>query len=224
MVSRFYTGVGSRSTPGDITALMRELAVALGRSGWTLRSGGAEGADQAFEAGAVRVESYRPWRRRGEPGIVIEDPNLLHRAREILRAEDVYPDFSGIESALESLDEAPAEGRERRSGTERRRRKLWATLALQTRNVFQVLGADLRSPSRFLVCWTPDGAVDFSGYKRGRTGGTGTAINLAAKHGIPVFNLQRPEHRLRITGWLREVRAQRSAEAARPEPTLNGEP
>lgn len=54
-----------------------------------------------------------------------------------------------------------------------------------TRNVFQVLGADLRSPSSFLVCWAPwdpRSAGDV-------TGGTRTAVRLARSFGIPVFNL-----------------------------------
>ncbi len=47
-----YTGIGSRSTPEAIQKIMTELAYELGKSGWTLRSGCAPGADSAFEFGA----------------------------------------------------------------------------------------------------------------------------------------------------------------------------
>jgi hypothetical protein len=43
-----------------------------------------------------------------------------------------------------------------------------------------------------VLCWTPDGAIDKTGKK---TGGTGQAIRLAVAHGVPVYNLARPDHR-----------------------------
>lgn len=51
---------------------------------------------------------------------------------------------------------------------------------LHGRNCFQVLGRDFKSPSEFIVCWTKNGKI---------SGGTATAINLALKNNIPVFNL-----------------------------------
>lgn len=63
-MNRFYTGVGSRSTPDYILKVMGNLAKKLATEGWTLRSGGAVGADTAFERGAISVcghkEIYRP--------------------------------------------------------------------------------------------------------------------------------------------------------------------
>lgn len=49
---KYYTGVGSRKTPESIKNIMTRLAKKLAADGWILRSGGAEGADKAFEAGA----------------------------------------------------------------------------------------------------------------------------------------------------------------------------
>lgn len=48
-----YAGIGSRRTPPDVCADMTRIAQALGARGFTLRSGGAAGADQAFEEGAA---------------------------------------------------------------------------------------------------------------------------------------------------------------------------
>jgi len=56
---------------------------------------------------------------------------------------------------------------------------------LHGRNVFQVLGLKLDVPSKFVVCWAP---VQ-------RLGGTRTAMVLAEKHGIPVYNLSTPQGR-----------------------------
>ena len=58
-MEKLYTGVGSRSAPSEILIFMREIAVYLHRLGYTLRSGGADGADSAFEKGAFeRKEIY----------------------------------------------------------------------------------------------------------------------------------------------------------------------
>lgn len=60
-----YAGIGARATPPDVLDLMRELAAKLATENWTLRTGGAAGADQAFLEGAISVrgchEVYLPW-------------------------------------------------------------------------------------------------------------------------------------------------------------------
>ena len=55
----------------------------------------------------------------------------------------------------------------------------WAR-GMHSRNCHQILGYDLQSPVDAVICWTPDGAV---------VGGTATAIRVAMKYDIPVFNL-----------------------------------
>lgn len=55
---------------------------------------------------------------------------------------------------------------------------------LHGRNVFQVLGRDLQSPSHFVACWTADGKD---------SGGTGLAIRIALSESIPVFNFHDPD-------------------------------
>mgnify|MGYP000948523566 FL=1 len=57
----------------------------------------------------------------------------------------------------------------------------WAR-GMHSRNCHQILGYDLQSPVDAVICWTPDGNV---------VGGTATAIRIAMKHNIPVFNLGR---------------------------------
>ncbi len=64
-----------------------------------------------------------------------------------------------------------------------------AVQKLHARNTYQVLGSKLDSPSDLLVCWTPDGAK--REYQTNyQTGGTRTAIVLADRKKVPVFNLK----------------------------------
>lgn len=72
---------------------------------------------------------------------------------------------------------------------------------LHGRNSFQVLGDDLKTPSSFLVCWTPDGCVS-QDTRSIKTGGTATAIVIAEAWEIPIFNLAIVEHEERIRSWL----------------------
>ena len=58
-----YTGIGSRKTPPFMCWVMTKLAQDLCAKQALLRSGGAGGADTAFEDGADwRKEVYLPWK------------------------------------------------------------------------------------------------------------------------------------------------------------------
>lgn len=60
---KWYAGIGSRRTPPDVLRTMMGLALALDRDGYTcrsaFRSGGADGADKAFEV-ASKILIMRP--------------------------------------------------------------------------------------------------------------------------------------------------------------------
>jgi len=58
---KYYTGIGSRKTPQNVCKELTLIARKLNEAGYILRSGGAVGADQAFEYGAGDLkEIYRP--------------------------------------------------------------------------------------------------------------------------------------------------------------------
>lgn len=67
--TKVYAGVGSRETPPMFCAGMTAMAAMLRDNGWLLRSGAAQGADEAFEAGAGDAkEIWLPKRGfRGHP-------------------------------------------------------------------------------------------------------------------------------------------------------------
>lgn len=172
----FYAGIGSRDTPDEVRRLMRLSAHRLQALGYFLRSGGAPGADQAFEAGCSRHarQVFLPW-----------------------------PGFQGNDSALYDLpnfDEAQAIS-ERFHPTWAKLRD--SHRKLHGRNAYQVLGFNLRQPARFVLCWTPDGVED-GRQTTWDTGGTGQAIRIAAHYGIPVFNMQRPDALDRLAAFLKK--------------------
>ncbi len=159
-----YAGVGSRQTPGHVLDRMRRIAGALSERGWILRSGGADGADDAFGTAALYAQIYLPWPGfngwKGPASEVFDRPTPL--AYEI--AARHHPGW-------QYLSRGPR--------------------ALHARNVHQVLGASCTAPAAFVLCWTPDGATTKTTAK---TGGTGQAIRIAVAHGVPVWNLARPDH------------------------------
>lgn len=64
----------------------------------------------------------------------------------------------------------------------------WYAKMLMARNTFQIFGPELNSCVDFVVCWTEDGCESFKD-RTIKTGGTGQAIEMASRKGIPVFNL-----------------------------------
>lgn len=169
--SRTYAGIGSRQTPPDILQLMQRIGKRLEERGFTLRSGGAAGADSAFEAGATsHKEIYLPF--AGFNGKTSPFSEASKEAFEV--AKLVHP-------AWQALGETARK--------------------LQARNSHQVLGQDLRTPSEFVVCWTPAGEETEAERTRD-TGGTGQAIALASRWRVPVFNLQRADALERLKAYL----------------------
>jgi len=78
--------------------------------------------------------------------------------------------------------------------------------AMMTRNVYQVLGEDLKTPVSFVVCWTPTG--DTKGIA---PGGTGQAMRIAQASNIPVFNIENESDRQTLIRYLRKMKAQQDA-------------
>jgi hypothetical protein len=190
ILEKFYTGIGSRETPAEYLAIMTELATYLNKTGWTLRSGGSWGADEAFQKGVSNYSNiFLPrlnWRKDdGIVGRFIDDTELVRDAMYIVSKYDLHEDWDNL---LNSRGDGGL-----------------MTVKLHTRNVFQVLGDNLKNPSKFLVCYTNDGAIDLSEMSRS-TGGTRTAMRLACHFQVPIFNLRRPDHKLRILNWIEEMK------------------
>lgn len=151
-----YAGIGSRKTPLPILELMTYAALRLHTLGWTLRSGGADGADTAFEMGALgKAEIFLPWPKFNGRISEFQNPSPL----AVLTAPNFVRHWGHCSQGAQKL---------------------------HARNLHQVLGWDLNTPAKFLLCWTENGEVK---------GGTATAIKVAEYTNIPVFNFgnQDPE-------------------------------
>lgn len=180
-MNKYYTGVGSRETPRDIQEKMQDIGYALAKKGFILRSGGADGADINFEIGALThkvkgkkqlLDIYLPWN-----GFNKQEPDANHF---------VVGDFDNYEQAWEMASETHPAWDRCSAGAQ----------ALHSRNCYQVLGHDLATPSKFLICWSPVSGDSI-------TGGTRTAWELAKAHNVPCFNLNIDEHLKRVSGLLK---------------------
>ncbi|MCC2107967.1 MAG: hypothetical protein KDJ40_10565 [Hyphomicrobiales bacterium] len=166
-----YAGIGSRETPADICALMTQIARVLDARGMILRSGGADGADNAFAIGA-RIghrEIFTPWKTfQPKAGPFIPDTIPLAGSKYELPALH-------LAAAYHPTWDVPFGQRGHLTQGAKR---------LHARNCQQMLGETLGNLSAFVICWTKDA--------RGG-GGTGQAIRLARAHGVPVFDLADPQ-------------------------------
>ena len=128
---KYYAGIGSRKTPAATLLDMTCLANNLECRGFILRSGGAAGADSAFEAGVSdphNAKIYLPW-----SGFNNNPSALTHASFDaFVMAENYHPAWNRLSQA----------GRK-----------------FHARNCHQMLGTDLDSPVDFVICWTPGGAT-----------------------------------------------------------------
>ena len=126
-----YAGIGSRETPQDVLEWMENVAAVFAHEGFTLSTGGADGADTAFQKGCEKVdgnlELYLPW----------------FSYNNHVKATLYNPTNEAIEMASKHH---PA---------------WWACKSgakkLHGRNSHIILGWDLKQPVDFVICWTKDG-------------------------------------------------------------------
>lgn len=176
MPHKFYAGIGSRETPPKVLKEMKIIADMLAERNFTLRSGGADGADTAFESGARdNLELYLPWRgfNGREKGI------FSYTEAHSLTAQHVW-------KHRQEIGNVPISWYSLKSTTK----------LMMTRNICQVLGYTMKKEdhSKFVVCWTKDGEEH---------GGTAQAIFTARLYEITVYNLAIPIDRVKLTQMLR---------------------
>jgi|ERR1700723_3173828 len=104
-----YSGIGSRQRPEDVLERMGEISWLLGSLGYTLRSGGADGADSAFEDALWDsevwdcpmwdMEIYLPWSRFVGAGGKIKSRKLPY----YMDLDGSFPSFINIKKAIEEV-------------------------------------------------------------------------------------------------------------------------
>lgn len=75
---KYYAGIGSRSSPPHILEYMTKAAGLLESMGYVLRSGGAEGADKAFEVGVLNPDNKIVLRPKHASKESIDLASLIH--------------------------------------------------------------------------------------------------------------------------------------------------
>tara|TARA_B100000749_G_C18441502_1_gene472372 strand:+ start:2009 stop:2653 length:645 start_codon:yes stop_codon:yes gene_type:complete len=185
--SKIYAGIGMRDQyPAkvrmDVEQVMYESAYAFAFMGYKCRSGRAENSDKRFEQGtldAIRdgatgsLESFLPssyfngMRADGKQYFDATKlpPEVLAKQRELV--ERFHPKGTQLKGF---------------------------TYNAMARNGNQVLGPDMLSPSRFILCAAKNSKFDKNGEIYDCKGGTGQAVRVAYHYKIPVFNLLHPPH------------------------------
>ena len=133
MTTLTYAGIGARATPAAVLADMETMAGWLARTGWHLSSGGADGADAAFAAGAPAEQRtiWLPWRGyNGHRGAECRVLSAAAMAAYMEIAASLHPAWERCSPAV---------------------RKLHA------RNVAILLGERLDRPVDAVVCWSARG-------------------------------------------------------------------
>lgn len=80
METKVYAGIGSRSTPETIQQKFTSIAALLEQRGYHLRSGGAIGADAAFEEGVVQLSMRTVLRPRDATAASLRVAERIHPA------------------------------------------------------------------------------------------------------------------------------------------------
>lgn len=165
-MKKYYAGIGSRNTPETARKTIADIVSFLHKEGYTLRSGGAPGADEMFEQAHKAITEDKSLREIYVPWYCFNSSTSpLCRVSEeaIAFSLDYHPNRSALNLPAQKI---------------------------MGRNAYQVLGQDLRTPSDFLVCWTENAADSHSTQVvLNFSGGTGQAMRIARAHGIKIFNI-----------------------------------
>lgn len=127
-MQRNYAGIGSRKTPANVLLAMTGIAKELDSIGFTLRSGAAPGADQAFERGTGSKEIFLPWRGfENHPSLYTEPTEAA-----IALSRKLFPHFPGVSRGTRAL-------------ISRNMHQVLGPILYES------------PPSEFVVCWTEGG-------------------------------------------------------------------
>lgn len=173
---KYLTFVGSRSTPLEVLKEAQALLLHSINDEFVPRSGNASGFDQVVSLYATpgHREIYLPYKE-------FNLKSLGGPYNDAFVPNETWPNYQkafGLVMEHHPLkDKVPSDA-----------------LPYLVRDVYQVLGLDLDTPSEKVICWTPDGAQTAKECTK-KTGGTAMAIRVADVYGIPVENLNRKKEK-----------------------------
>jgi hypothetical protein len=159
----FYAGIGAREIPDDVKHELINIGHLLAERKIVLRSGGASGADSAFEMGIGYCSNSTCYIRE----IFLPWKNFNNHQSPYYLTDKKFKELEPIAKSIYLGWDTATVG----------------TKKLHARNIQQILGENpgVSEPSSFVVCWT--------NRPEGQFGGTRFGMILAKQYGIPVYNL-----------------------------------
>ena len=213
-----YAGIGSRETPTEVLELMTKASTWLGARGYTLQSGGAIGADMAFEG-----KAYPKTLTAGSYDVVNKKGKVVLKAGEVVKigskkytdayyaftdkstkgsivgsdwSEKVnlpkvksFSSFDVVNNKFGNANKVKVIANELHPSSEGMNQ--WAE-ALMARNTYQIFGSNLDTPVDFVLFYAKEG----KGIRP--DGGTGQAVEMARLKGIPTVNMADNNWRVKL--------------------------
>lgn len=133
-MTQYIAGIGARETPIIVCNRMTTIGEQMANDGWVLRSGGAKGADTAFEAGwnktkfANNKQIFLPY--KGYNGSKSTFTDVPKAAYDLI--DDLWDDVQD---------------------------RSFLVRTMFARNCQQILGPNLDQFSDLVICWTIGGKV-----------------------------------------------------------------
>ena len=174
----YYTGIGSQKTPLNIMGVMRGIGQYMASEGWTLRSGGASGADISFEEGSDlalgKKEIYIPWKRFNHSQSELHPEKYPFSQAEMEFSAKFHPAWHRCSPSVRLLHQR------------------------NTRQIFglEAIHGEFIIPTKFVICWTTNGTM---------TGGTSQALRIATAYNIPIFNFGLTKNEKEIQNMLLSI-------------------
>ena len=187
-----YAGIGSRQTPQEVLDKMTEVAKYLDGLGYTLQTGftfknketnlDEEGADKAFSDGSKNKTLFGPY-------------GIRKTVKGIVSADKYNEAVTEKSSAIvKEVHPAPD-------------RLTPGAIKLMARNTNQIFGKNLDNTVDFVIFYAPETSNPLR-----PKGGTGQAVEMARRKGIPTINMA-------DTNWRAQLK---TALATQPSTTLPG--
>ena len=174
-----YAGIGSRETSIDIQKEMYKISKELESLGYTGQSGGAIGADKAFEG------ANQPWEK--EDGTIAGTKEFTKSKANVTKWAK-YGDGKNTASKFVVFKSSDSNDKVRSIAKEIHPKKQELSdndgLDLHARNTFQVFGKNLDTPVDFVLFYAQEQKDSIR-----PKGGTGQAAEMARLKGIPTINM-----------------------------------
>lgn len=217
-----YAGIGSRETPLSMLRTMTKVADMLAKKGYTLNSGGAIGADVAFEGKSYPTsftakEDINEETLKMKKGETVDIGNTRFTAAYYLHAKkDPRLQISSVErnsaGTPNTVSFSPFDVTKNKYGNAETAKTVaseihpkWGGLKdfaknLMARNTYQIFGKDLATPVDFVLFYALETDDPFR-----PKGGTGQAVEMARRKGIPTINMSSPNWEEQLENVLSEL-------------------